>query len=706
MTNPNNKKSHIIVAGKGGGTQVQADWSQSDSTAADYIKNKPTGLSNEWWGTQAEYDLIDPKDPDTVYHIEGNSVDWDDVTDKPSFATVATSGDYDDLTNKPTIPTVNNATITLTQGGVTKGSFTLNQSGNDTIALDAGGAGGTADIPEEELNTITIYNESGATTFTKWEWTGGPVVSEIWNNGIKQTATVASPFTVETGVNRYLLTVPAGGQQSIAAGLELNDKYGTYWVYAHNGYNTPMSGDYSNGNCNCVLNLMTGTEKYNLGNGCSGVTFWFPDNNVQQVDVSSSNTFVFFDTTFNNIAFFPGYSWVDYNDIHCTIYVPANRRYEIMDILTQQITGTEYWMWEGHIQGYDNLLMSDDYKYKMVNNPTFTQEQANWAETNRYNSTFIKNKPIIQTLPGYNTEQLTFTLANNTTVTLNVYVQPDPDYFYVEDLSGNSNTLRINTDWNAPSFEVFKSTDQINWTSMGYTSGYGLEAAIPANGKIYLKALTKSWYDPWDGGNKINCDSNFKVGGNIMSLLAGDTYQVAKMSSYQWPLADLFRSSTTLINASALELPNDTVNGCYERMFLECTNLTAAPALPATTIAEGCYGSMFNGCTSLVTPPVMSATTLVGNCCYSMFAGCTSLTASPVLLATTLTEGCYGGMFDGCTSLATVTTYANDNSATNCTGGWLNNVAQSGDFYNLGSATYTADSADGIPTGWTEHNSL
>lgn len=35
-----------------------------------------------------------------------SSVAWDDVTDKPTFATVATSGDYDDLNNKPTIPTV------------------------------------------------------------------------------------------------------------------------------------------------------------------------------------------------------------------------------------------------------------------------------------------------------------------------------------------------------------------------------------------------------------------------------------------------------------------------------------------------------------------------------------------------------------------------------------------------------------------------
>ena len=52
------------------------------------------------------------------------------------LSTVASSGNYNDLRNTPTIPTVNNNTITFTQGGTSKGSFTLNQSSNTTIALD------------------------------------------------------------------------------------------------------------------------------------------------------------------------------------------------------------------------------------------------------------------------------------------------------------------------------------------------------------------------------------------------------------------------------------------------------------------------------------------------------------------------------------------------------------------------------------------
>lgn len=49
---------------------------------------------------------------------------------------------YSLLSGTPTIPTVNNPTISFTQGGVAKGSFTLNQSNATTIALDAGGGSG------------------------------------------------------------------------------------------------------------------------------------------------------------------------------------------------------------------------------------------------------------------------------------------------------------------------------------------------------------------------------------------------------------------------------------------------------------------------------------------------------------------------------------------------------------------------------------
>lgn len=76
--------------------------------------------------------------------------------------TVAFSGDYDDLTNKPTIPTVNNATLTIKQGGTTKGTFTANASTDVEIDLDAGGGGGSTYTAGDGIditnNVISVEN--------------------------------------------------------------------------------------------------------------------------------------------------------------------------------------------------------------------------------------------------------------------------------------------------------------------------------------------------------------------------------------------------------------------------------------------------------------------------------------------------------------------------------------------------------------------
>lgn len=58
-----------------------------------------------------------------------------------------------------TIPTVNNPKITITQGGATKGSFTLNQTNSQTIALDAGGSSSSG--PKVIKNTASDINSIG-----------------------------------------------------------------------------------------------------------------------------------------------------------------------------------------------------------------------------------------------------------------------------------------------------------------------------------------------------------------------------------------------------------------------------------------------------------------------------------------------------------------------------------------------------------------
>ena len=57
-----------------------------------------------------------------------------------------------------------------------------------------------------------------------------------------------------------------------------------------------------------------------------------------------------------------------------------------------------------------------------------------------------------------------------------------------------------------------------------------------------------------------------------------------------------------------------------------------------------------------------------------MFTKCTALTAAPALPATTLTNSCYNQMFYNCSKLASVTCKATDISAMNCLASWLYNA--------------------------------
>ena len=163
---------------------------------------------------------------------------YNDLTDTPTLATVATSGSYNDLSDKPTIPDtsnlvttnteqtitgyktfdggikcsllggaytlqtipvgwrfnfndpqnqqqkdfslpieksgteytlattddIHNPTITFTQGGATKGTITLNQSGDQTIEFDAGGGGGSS--APFEISNMEVDSSNQTITLT------------------------------------------------------------------------------------------------------------------------------------------------------------------------------------------------------------------------------------------------------------------------------------------------------------------------------------------------------------------------------------------------------------------------------------------------------------------------------------------------------------------------------------------------------------
>ena len=164
---------------------------------------------------------------------------------------------------------------------------------------------------------------------------------------------------------------------------------------------------------------------------------------------------------------------------------------------------------------------------------------------------------------------------------------------------------------------LYYSFDGENWAEWDYS-----ELSFST---LYLSGDNPGGFNTNESLNRFSTGgSKFSVSGDIMSLIDN-------------------------VN-DVTEIPS---RNCFAQLFLDCSNLTEAPELPATELKSGCYMSMFSGCSSLVSAPVLPATSL-GDACYNaMFQWCTSLTEAPALPATTLGSQCYGNMFKGCTSLRT-----------------------------------------------------
>ena len=189
------------------------------------------------------------------------------------------------------------------------------------------------------------------------------------------------------------------------------------------------------------------------------------------------------------------------------------------------------------------------------------------------------------------------------------------------------------------------STNTLDWTSMTTSTNIKLNNVGDI---VYIRGVL----------NVDNTDTDFnythfKMTGKIAA--SGNCNALWNYNDLNAPLKVycgycMFMNCTSLTQAP--ELPATTLTeGCYRDMFLGCTSLTTAPELQSTTLAESCYEDMFNGCTNLTTAPELPATTLAGWCYDSMFQSCTSLTQAPELPATTLAHACYNSMFSGCTSL-------------------------------------------------------
>lgn len=145
-------------------------------------------------------------------------------------------------------------------------------------------------------------------------------------------------------------------------------------------------------------------------------------------------------------------------------------------------------------------------------------------------------------------------------------------------------------------------------------------------------------------------DSNVPVActGDIRTLLDWDNYTTVNTENAMF--INLFENCSVLTSAPELPATSLAYN-CYYCMFFGCTNLKSAPELPAPTLTTCCYFAMFAMCTNLKTAPELPAEALAYQCYDSMFSGCTNLKTAPKLPAKISRRECYANMFSGCTNL-------------------------------------------------------
>ena len=196
--------------------------------------------------------------------------------------------------------------------------------------------------------------------------------------------------------------------------------------------------------------------------------------------------------------------------------------------------------------------------------------------------------------------------------------------------------------------ELEYSVNNGDWTTL--VAGTGVTFG-GSNGNLRLRGTNLNGTSvPGQYSTITFTDTNVPVActGDIRTLLDWDNYTTVNTENARFNY--LFNNCSVLTSAPELPATSLAYN-CYHCMFSGCTNLKSAPKLPAPTLTTGCYTGMFSMCTNLKTAPELPAETLALQCYDRMFSGCTNLKTAPKLPAKFSEPECYASMFSGCTNL-------------------------------------------------------
>ena len=311
----------------------------------------------------------------------------------------------------------------------------------------------------------------------------------------------------------------------------------------------------------------------------------------------------------------------------------------------------------------------NDNKFYALIKPCSNQDDQEFLSLNvgESNTETLKGIPALEAGKSY-TYQLT--VGKNKVVVTGITVA---DWTTGETLDGKAEHIPYVT-FTAEAEQKFKMTTTGNYDLSGkfqYSVNEGKWEDVVADkevdfggdkGNLRLRGTnskgTASSRAEYSTISFTNTEVKVACTGDIRTLLDYKAYKTVDTSNARFCL--LFKNCTAL--TSAPDLPATTLaEYCYYSMFNSCSSLKVAPALPATTLAASCYENMFICCSNLQEAPELPATNLTNSCYYSMFERCSSLKKAPALPAQTLESVCYTSMFNGCTNLSSVTMLAPSN---------------------------------------------
>ena len=253
---------------------------------------------------------------------------------------------------------------------------------------------------------------------------------------------------------------------------------------------------------------------------------------------------------------------------------------------------------------------------------------------------------------------------------------PDPDYFYVENISGSASTFEVIKSGTPASTDLAYSLDKVTWTDI---HNGGTISNVANGAKVYFRSST-GFSNNTNNMYFIRGLSNFNAGGHIATLLNYLNVEgVTSIPSYAFN--NMFYKSgygMKLVHANIDFYGIKTIGdyGC-NRMFFENRQLIEIPDFSGIeSVGMGALTETFYLCTSLMTPANLSNVTSWNNGSITgIYGNCSSLTEAiaPNVLSWTTTN------------------------ASN----WLSGVAATGVVRKPAGLTITADSASGVPSGWT-----